>query len=132
MRSVTNIFYTLQYFSAPGGPSGPKFTNPGNDVRQGPLYQSAKFRPLLTTGLWDICCRSLLISLNVWLTDRQKTSASVKEWCMSPHGITGPLDRNEPNLGNKCRLARSLTLPNFVMRWRKSVLPQKWTRSSPK
>jgi len=34
---------------------------------------------------------------------------------MSPHGIMGPPDESTPNLWNKCRLARSLTLSNFVM-----------------
>ena len=41
-KSVT-IFYTLQYFGAPGGPPVPKFTNLGPDVQQGPIYQPAKF-----------------------------------------------------------------------------------------
>jgi len=33
---------------------------------------------------------------------------------MSPHGITGPLEQSSRNSGNKFRLARSLTRPNFV------------------
>jgi len=42
-----------------------------------------------------------------------KTSASVTNWCMSPHGIAGPPDHSSRNSGNKCRLARPLTVPNF-------------------
>jgi len=42
-KSATNFFYTLQCFGAPGGLPGPKFTNLGNDVQQGPEYQYAKF-----------------------------------------------------------------------------------------
>ena len=44
-KSVT--FYTLQYFSAPGGPLVPKFTSLCDDVQQVPMYQDAKFRPVL-------------------------------------------------------------------------------------
>jgi len=33
---------------------------------------------------------------------------------MSPHGIAGTQDRSSPNSGNKCRLARPQTLPNFI------------------
>jgi len=49
-KTVTNFFYTLQYFGAPGGPTGPKFTSLGR-VRQGSLYQPTKFNHLLTTSL---------------------------------------------------------------------------------
>ena len=38
----------------------------------------------------------------------------MKDWCMSPHGIAGLQDQSSPNSGNKCRLARPLTPPNFV------------------
>jgi len=48
-KSVTKILDTFQYFGAAGEPSTPKFTNLGGDVEQGPLYQTAKFRPLLKT-----------------------------------------------------------------------------------
>ena len=34
------------------------------------------------------------------------TSASVKDWRMSPHGNAGPPDQSSPNLGNKCELGR--------------------------
>jgi len=61
---------------------------------------------------------------------------------MSPHDIAGPMDQSSPNLGNKCQLARSLMLPNFIalqqkihvrdIRCRKSVLPEKVAQSSPK
>ena len=65
-KSVT-IFYTLQYFSIQGGSSVPKFISLGDDlyIRQGPVYQSAKFRPRLTTRLvYEIfCCQTSVISL---------------------------------------------------------------------
>jgi len=57
---------------------------------------------------------------NVWnlavTNDATKveTSASVKNWCISPHGIVGFLDQSSPISGNRCRLARPLTPPNFV------------------
>jgi len=110
------LHFTLSVFEAPWGPSGPQFTNLGVDVEQGLDYQCTKFRPLLITCLQDVCCRttSTLISMKAWPTDRQKTSASVKDWCMPPHGITGPPDQSSLNSGNKCRLAKPLTLPNFV------------------
>ena len=78
---------------------GQTFTNLGNNVQQDPFYQSAKFRPVLATCLWAICCQ-MLISLTTWqrawTTNWQtniQTSASVKDWCMSPHGITEPPDK---------------------------------------
>jgi len=62
----------------------------GNDVQQDPDYQCAKFRPLLTTRLQDICCRTSLISLKAWprdVTDKNtKRSISayhvetIREW----------------------------------------------------
>jgi len=66
----------------------------------------------------------------------QKTSASVKDWCMLPHGIAGPLYQSSWNSGNKCPLARALKVPYFVtpnrslryIRCRKLVLPEKWTK----
>jgi len=42
------------------------------------------------------------------------TSASVKDWCMFPHGIAGPPDQSSSNSGSRWRLARPLTLPNFI------------------
>lgn len=45
------ILYTLQYFGALRGLPEPKLTNLSPDVQQGPLYQSAKFRPALKTCL---------------------------------------------------------------------------------
>jgi len=47
------------------------------------------------------------------------TSASVKDWCKSPHGITGSPDQSSQNWGNKCRLARPQTMPNLVTLWQK-------------
>jgi len=46
--------------------------------------------------------------------NNKKTSASVKDWCKSPHGITGPPDQSSRNSGNKCQAARPLTPPNFI------------------
>jgi len=46
-------------------------------------------------------------------------NVSVKDWCMSPHGITGPPDQSSRNSGNKLWLTTPLTRPNFV------VFPQK-------
>ena len=43
------------------------------------------------------------------------TSTSVKDWCMSPHGIVGPSDQSSQNSGIKCPLARLLTLPNLML-----------------
>jgi len=43
-----------------------------------------------------------------------KTSASVKDWCMSPHGNAGPQNQSSPNSGNKFPLASPLTVQNFV------------------
>jgi len=42
-KSVTNFFYTLQYFSVQWGLPEPKFTNLGCHVQQGLIYQSAQF-----------------------------------------------------------------------------------------
>jgi len=47
-------------------------------------------------------------------TAKTKTSASVTDWCISPHGITRPQNQSSPNSGKKCLLARSLTVQNFV------------------
>jgi len=62
-KSVT-IFYTLQYFGAPVGPSVSKFTNR-------PLYQVAKFSHILKTPVRDICCQSSSISSTAWPSDTQ-------------------------------------------------------------
>ena len=43
-----------------------------------------------------------------------KSSASVKDWRMSPQGIMGPLDQSSPSSGNNCQLSSTLTVPNFV------------------
>jgi len=39
----------------------------------------------------------------------------VNDWCKSPHGFADPRDESLRNSGNKCRLARPLTMPNFVI-----------------
>jgi len=69
-KSTTKFVYTLQDFCAPGGLPGPQFTNLGTAVQQGPDYHCAKFCPLLTTCLRDICCRTMLISVKEWSTDK--------------------------------------------------------------
>ena len=46
---------------------------------------------------------------------KEITSASVKDWCTSLHGILGPPDKSSPNSGNKCQMARPLKLPNFLV-----------------
>jgi len=54
MRKVSQIFYTLQYFGAPGVPlhhSSPIWVMTFN---KSPVYQAAKFRPVLKTPLGDI------------------------------------------------------------------------------
>jgi len=45
---------------------------------------------------------------------KKLTSASVTDWCMSPHGIAGPQNQSSPNSGKKCPLAKPLTMQNFV------------------
>ena len=49
----------------------------------------------------------------------------MNDWCKSTHGITGPPDQNSRNSGNKCQLARPMTMPNFIalgqMMYEKSV-----------
>jgi len=63
-RKALQIFYTLRYFGAPGGPPGPKFSNLGSDIQQRPLYQFAKFRLVLRTPVRDTySCQILSISL---------------------------------------------------------------------
>jgi len=58
--------------------------------------------------------RTLKLSTNVEkLSKNHFTSALVKDYCMSPHGM-GPLDQSSRKSGNKCRLVRPLTLPYFV------------------
>jgi len=63
VREKRYNFYTLQYFGVPRALPVPKFTNLGDGVQQGPLYQAAKFRPVLKTPVGDICCQSSSISL---------------------------------------------------------------------
>ena len=53
------------------------------------------------------------------LSKNHFSSVSVKDWCMSPHGIKGPPDQSSRNSGNKLRLTTPLTRPKFV------VFPQK-------
>jgi len=48
------------------------------------------------------------------LSKNHFTSASVKDWCMSPHGVAGPLDQSSRNSENKFRLARPPKIQNFV------------------
>jgi len=61
-KRYKNILH-LQFYGAPGGPPGPKFTNLGPDAHQAPPYQPAKFRPVLKTPLRDNCFKISSISL---------------------------------------------------------------------
>jgi len=54
------------------------------------------------------------ISANMGKLSANFASVPVNDWCMSPHGITGPPDQSSRNSGNKFRLDRPLTRPNFV------------------
>jgi len=49
------------------------------------------------------------------VVEKPLTSVSVKDWCMSPHGITGPSDQSSQTSGNMCRFVRPLMRPNIVM-----------------
>jgi len=40
----------------------------GPDEQQVPLFQPAKFRPVLKIPVWDICCQISSISLTAWST----------------------------------------------------------------
>jgi len=73
-KSITKLFYTPYFLGAPGGPPGAKFTSLHGDVHQGTLYEAAKFCPLPTIPLPDICCQSSSISWMAWPTDRQTTN----------------------------------------------------------
>jgi len=106
--ALQKFVYTLQYFGSPGGLPGPKVTVLGSGVHQphSSYWQNfVQFRRLLAnisaTKLRRFCC------------DPQK-SASVMDWCMPPHGITGPQNQCSPNAGKKCALAGHLTMQNFV------------------
>jgi len=69
-------FISVTEFFTPGASPGPTFTNLGRDVQHGPLYQSAKFCPILTTPLRDICCQISWILLTTWLTKNSKRYVS--------------------------------------------------------
>ena len=117
-KTVTNFFYTLQYFGAPGGPTGPKFTSLGR-VRQGSLYQPTKFNHLLTTSLWDMCCKSSSISSTAWPTDTQTT----RMWA---NAHKNSLTTKKP-LNYKCLVHQS-----FSELWNYTLLPlcaqiEQWT-----
>ena len=55
------------------------------------------------------------------------TSASVMDWCMSPHGISRPQNKSSPNLGKKypCKFCGSLIRSVWDIHDRKFVLPKK-------
>jgi len=118
-KSVT-IFHTLQYSGAPGGPLGQSSQScPWCMQQQVPIYQSSKFRRFQRRR------------------DRQKyahKSASVTDWLMPPHGITGPPEQSSPKSGNKCRWpdpANFVALQQEVceiIHCRKFVLQEKWTK----
>jgi len=58
MRKVLQCFLPICEFRRHRGPLGPRFINLGTDIQQGPIYQSAKFRPVVTT--YVVCTRYLL------------------------------------------------------------------------
>jgi len=109
-KSVT--IFTPSFFWRHRGAHWAIFHQCGRWCTARPLYQTVNFRPVLTTPLRDTCCQSLSISLTAWRT--KITSASVKDWCMSPRGIAWPTNKSSPISGNKCPLPRPITLPNFV------------------
>ena len=63
-------------------------------------------QPASRTGYMS--CRCLFW----WST--YETSASVTDWCISPHGIAGPQNQSSPNSEKKCSLARPITVQNLV------------------
>jgi len=69
-KTCYNFFYPIVNFGALREPIGPKFTNHGVGVQQSPIYQCAKFRPVLTTCVQDIWCQTSLISLTAWSTNK--------------------------------------------------------------
>jgi len=48
---------------------------------------------------------------------KKTISASVTDWCISPHGNARPRNQSSPKSGKKCPLARPLTVQNFVAIW---------------
>jgi len=50
-RKALAICSHSSLFCPKGEPPGPQFANLGRDVLQGPLYQSAKFRPVMKTSV---------------------------------------------------------------------------------
>jgi len=71
-KSVTNFCYPLVNFGTLEGPLWPKFTNLGTDIQPRPVYECAKFCPILTTCIRDICWQTSLISLTAWHTHIDK------------------------------------------------------------
>jgi len=96
-RRVT-IFYTLQYFGAPGDPLWPLFSNLGAGVQQVPDYHCAKFRPLLTTCLRVICCRTSFILLKAWPTDSMTDKKTLKDMS-SPYHVGTVSVGLQPDIG---------------------------------
>jgi len=72
MRNVSKSLIHLWKFWRSWGFLGWKFTRLGTDVHQCPMHQCAKFRPILTTSVRDICCQSSLISLTAWSTNSKR------------------------------------------------------------
>jgi len=106
----------------------------GNTARRGTLVQKA-----CTSGNRVNKNKSKTIGKRAEVVKNHFTSASMKDWCMSQHGITGPRTKIQRNSGNKFPLARPLTRPNFVtlrqkvrdIRCGKILLPGKVGQSSP-
>jgi len=76
----------------------------------------------------------------VWsmLPGKFETSASLKNWCMSPHRIAGPPAQSSRNSGSKClsiyqtpnhaKFRHPLTRSVRDIRCRKFLIPKKWTK----
>jgi len=75
------------------------------------LYRKLASNPWATQWIE----RTLKLSASIGkLSKNHFSSVPVKDWCMSPHGVTGPSDKSSWNSRNRFRFARPPTLPNLV------------------
>jgi len=66
------IFYTLHYFGTAGGTPWAKVHQSGCwYIARPSIYKCAKFRPVLTTSVQNICSQNSPISLTAWHTETQ-------------------------------------------------------------
>ena len=99
-KSVT--IFTPFTFWRPRGPLGPKFTNPGGNVQQGPVYQSAKFRPVLT--IRDTSCQKFVDfgdSVTDTQTNKKQTVNNISLVSVLPCG-----DRKRRNTSGRQKVNR--------------------------